>query len=224
MPESQELRPKRRPRKSSKEISETKSNEVAVPSEITLQQTDMHDLLIRSDLNEAQVQLLATSSRGVYSINEFLQYLTAHPEDRGGYNLGITNELNMYEAVGKGLGLISWWTACREKQISRDPFQVDEFLSTITAEDLPIVFFVPPHVVTFSDEGEGSITREELNWFLSHMEAGDDAARNTFFVFGLYDAFSPDDTIRLLTKYTDDTDFIYGVGAIFRAAIEATAK
>lgn len=152
---------------------------------LRLQPVDLETELTKSELKPEQLNMLRNHSKGVMTIYDFLQTLSQ--STRGGYSLGLTNYMDIYEALSKGCDLTKWMDAYI-KLFGDKNERTGKFLDHITAEGKPIVFFVPGNIFT---HGAAGVTRREMEWLMAHPER----MKNVYFVFGAYSTISEADFI-----------------------------
>jgi len=143
--------------------------------------------LDESRLVEEDLEVLSTAlGERILSAEEFME---RRQELKGAYALGMSKHKGVYEAICRVCGLKEWVSAYDEKYMTAG--RTAEFLDAITAEDKPIVFFVPPGVLT---NALSNHTGKEMEWFLDAAREGRaDALKNVYFVFGAYDMVKDDE-------------------------------
>jgi len=142
----------------------------------------------KSDLTDEQIRLLQKRSRGVMTIYEFLE--KHRDAARGGYSLGLSDYMRLYQSVSLACGLVDSETVYGRMFQRRDARTL-EFMPQITSEGKPVVFFVPNDVFSHHEAG---VTRDELQWLLDNP----DRLKDVYFVFGLYDTVRRKDYRQLL--------------------------
>lgn len=123
-------------------------------------------------------------------VETIYEYAGVHRSIGSGYMLAPDRFRGVSEFYPARGGIAHWSEGYREHRLlTYGPNHTANYLEAITATGKPIIFLVPPNVLT-----KQGITRDEMLWFLAHPEK----MKNVRFVFGAYDVFSEELTARLL--------------------------
>ena len=166
--------------------------------------TELDNLIVASELQGEQVELLRTQSMGFFTFPDYLSFYKREQLTTG-YSLGI--ECDELWGVSYGLDLEEWRSGYKLMGVStREINHTHKFLERLTFKAEPIAFFVPSQLFSHP---EAQYTRAEFEWFLRSPED----ARFTSFVFGMYDYFKADQFKDLPPNYPERIfairDFIY---------------
>lgn len=141
-----------------------------------------------------QVGILRASGKAVIDAKDFL---IARKGMGQGYLLAVDGINYTSEIFSSNRGLLQWPDGYREFRIfPKMNGHTPVYLSKIVATEKPIVFLVPPNLMS-----EPGITQNEMKWFL------EDPARmkNVTFVFGAYNLF-PDEVLKRFNRNRDRTE------------------
>ncbi|MCM8812907.1 MAG: hypothetical protein NC924_03095 [Candidatus Omnitrophica bacterium] len=135
------------------------------------------------------LKIIQDRSKGAMLFEDFLREKALSMRDS--YALGITDRAGVYLALCQNLGLANWKTGYAEilqliDWSSENSYltneRMDRYLQAIQNKTVPAIFFVPPQLDTFYQDG---VTRREMQWLMSHPAL----MRNVLFVFGAYEFF-----------------------------------
>lgn len=152
-------------------------------NEEILQHHPFSKLLRASGLEHGNtLSVIKQNSAGLVHIEDYLKQPPGKRPGSGGVALGMTDEAFLYDLMTY-LSRVENWKEAYPRLTGGGEAKTDEFMTKLTAQGKPIVFFVPSGVTHHH-----GVTSEEMNWYLQHP----DKMKNTYFVFGLYDMVNKD--------------------------------
>jgi hypothetical protein len=143
-------------------------------------------LLARTGLPPGRIQAMRTNSRGFMTAQDFLR----SPRPRNGIGLGVSDNLDQFDALARAAGLTRWQTLYDIWFGGFEHPRTEEFMPRATAKGRPVFMFLPSGVV---DRELYPYTLSELEWLLARPER----MKNVTFVVGAYEMFSKVNEARL---------------------------
>ena len=157
----------------------------------------MARMIAQTGLSEEQVALIRAASRGFKSVHGFVRGLPG--ASKGTLSIGLTDNLDQYNALVRAGGLTHWKTLYEEWFGGAEHPRTEEFMRRVTGTGKPILMFLPGPAL---DQEYHPNTSDELRWLLAHP----DKMENVTFVLGAYDLFSRVDESRLFDMGLRDAE------------------